>query len=337
MELELEKDFFEGQSIQTIYFGGGTPSIVDVEGLAKLLQLIKRNYAVEENAEITLEANPDDMTFGNLEHWKAMGINRLSVGVQSFRDEDLEWMNRSHRAKQAIEALELAAKVGMQNLNLDLIYALPGLTDEEWKNHLRTAFSLGITHLSSYSLTVEEKTRLNHLIKKGEMPEEDEEQSARQFEVLMEEASKAGFEHYEISNFAKPGSRSQHNSNYWKREAYLGIGPSAHSFKANKRWWNLSSNAGYIQSMAQGKPHREEEILSKKDIANEVIMTGLRTAEGFQLRQIQELNLPTFEVWNKQLEDELSKGKLIHQAGRIQLSHEGKFLADELASNLFFI
>lgn len=335
-ELQHKKDFFEGQSLQTIYFGGGTPSLLESKQLEQILDAVRNHFPILEQAEFTLEANPDDMTEPKLKDWKSVGINRLSVGVQSFRDQDLSWMNRSHRSQQAISALELAQKIGFDNLSLDLIYALPGLSDEAWKANIQQAFALGITHLSSYSLTVEEKTKLRHLIKKGEMPGEDDEQSARQFELLMQEADLAGFEQYEISNFAKPGFRSQHNSSYWKRQPYLGIGPSAHSFKHQTRTWNVSSNAAYLQGVAKGILETESEQLSTENIANEIVMTGLRTKEGFQLQHIQDLNLPNFNAWLDLLKSHLQQGMVQQSQGFVQLSHRGKFYADEIASDLFF-
>ena len=335
-ELQQKKDFFEGQSLQTIYFGGGTPSLLEINQLEQILVAIHRHFPILKQSEITLEANPDDMTEQKLKDWKSLGINRLSVGVQSFRDQDLSWMNRSHRSQQAIAALELAQKNGFHNLNLDLIYSLPGLSDQAWKANIHQAFALGITHLSSYSLTIEEKTKLRHLIKKGEMPGEDDDQSARQFELLMKEAELAGFEQYEISNFAKPGFRSQHNGSYWKREPYLGIGPSAHSFKHQTRTWNVSSNAAYLQGIAKGILETESERLSTENIANEIIMTGLRTKEGFQLKSIQELNFPKFESWLNLLKTKIQQGMVLHSQGFVQLSYKGKFFADEIASDLFF-
>ncbi|MBX7182436.1 MAG: radical SAM family heme chaperone HemW [Bacteroidia bacterium] len=336
-EIELRHTFLDSETIETIYFGGGTPSLLPSELLAELMNHLKNHFALSNNLEITLEANPDDIDLTNLENWLGLGFNRLSVGVQSFRDQDLIWMNRSHRSQQAQNAIKLARSAGFHNINLDLIYALPNLTDQDWISNIQQAIDLGITHLSSYSLTVEEKTKLNHLIKKGEMPQEDEDQSARQFEILMKQTFMAGFEHYEISNFSKPGFHSKHNSSYWNRQPYIGFGPSAHSFKNNVRQWNISSNSAYIQSLQKGFPNLQEEILTKKEIANELIMTGLRTKKGFHQNQIIELQLPEWHRWQIQLDKEVQKGLIDNQNGLITLTHTGKFLADEIASNLFFI
>ena len=335
-ELDYQKDFFEGLPIQTIYFGGGTPSMLASDQLQKILKTVISNYPLKSESEITLEANPDDISIQKLIDWKSLGINRLSIGVQSFRDEDLQWMNRNHRSKDAKEALELAVKSGFENLSLDLIYALPGLSDEDWVINIQQAFELGITHLSCYSLTVEEKTKLKHLIKQGQMPGEDDDQSARQFELLIRESERKGFEHYEISNFAKPRFRSKHNLGYWNREPYLGIGPSAHSFRNQTRRWNISSNAAYLQSIGVGKPENETEQLSRENIANEIIMTGLRTKEGFALQSIRSFNFQTFKTWMNQVNMHEKSGMLRLIDGQVQLSHKGKFYADDIASDLFF-
>jgi len=323
--------------IETIYFGGGTPSLLSEQELKLLSETLHQTFNIAEQAEITLETNPDDHTAEQLQLWKSLGVNRLSIGVQSFFEQDLQWMNRAHNANQSIACINAAREVGFDNLTIDLIYGIPGLTDEQWKKNFDTAIALGITHLSCYALTVEPKTALEVSIDKGRLQPVDAEQQARQFLLLMDWAKEAGFEHYEISNFAKLGHRSKHNSAYWQGKPYFGFGPSAHSFDGNKtRWWNVANNALYQQAIQQRLPFAESETLTSVQQLNEYIMTALRTIEGVFMNDerwgndesTQKMVLVKAEVWQ-------SQGKLLIQDNVLKLTNEGKLFADGIAADLF--
>lgn len=324
------------ENIATIYFGGGTPSLLDVEDLLWLMDTLHTNYTIMDDAEITLETNPDDITAQKLQQWKAAGINRLSIGVQSFFEEDLLWMNRAHSAIQAKESIDLARKYGYEDITIDLIFGTPGLTDEKWKSNFDTAVSLGIPHISCYALTVEAGTALEKMIHLKKKESISSDQQSRQFELLMQWAAVNGFEHYEISNFAKPGFRSRHNSSYWKGLSYLGLGPSAHSFNGKSRQWNIANNASYIKNIESGNIPFELEELSVTQQLNEYIMIRLRTAEGLSLKAIL-LN------WGHEAEKEIfqkaapfvSENKMIEQEGHLVLTNEGKLFADGIAAALF--
>ncbi|GAB3017255.1 radical SAM family heme chaperone HemW [Niabella terrae] len=317
---------------QTVYFGGGTPSLLSAADLAYLLDRVRHSGIVLADAEITLEANPDDLQEGQLINWKAVGINRLSIGVQSFFQADLEWMNRAHNEHQAREGLELALKY-FDNISIDLIYGSPGLSDAAWQENLETAIAYGIPHLSCYALTVEPRTPLDKLIRTHRKADIDPEQQSRQFLLLMQLLRTAGYEHYEISNFAQPGCRSRHNSAYWEGSSYLGIGPSAHSYTGRERSWNIANNQQYIDAIARGQLPRETEMLTPVQQINESIMIGLRRIEGLDISGFTEAQQRT--VWSlaKKYED---RGQLRRQGQRILLSDEGKLFADGIAADLFF-
>ncbi|MFN2437800.1 MAG: radical SAM family heme chaperone HemW [Chitinophagaceae bacterium] len=285
-EIEMQKDFFEGEKINTIYFGGGTPSLLSIDDCQLLIGKIHQNFNVATDAEITLEANPDDIDAAKLSGWIETGINRLSIGIQSFFEEELKWMNRAHTAEQARESLQLAIKE-FDNITIDLIYGSLFLTNEMWQHNVQTAIQYGIPHLSCYALTVEEKTPLHKLIRLNNIKPVDSDKQAGQFLLLMEWLRVAGYEHYEVSNFAKPGYRSQHNSSYWKGDKYLGIGPSAHSFTGYSRQWNVANNQQYIASIIVGILPMETELLTSADQLNEYIMISLRTMEGMDLQVIE--------------------------------------------------
>ncbi|MGZ8543688.1 MAG: radical SAM family heme chaperone HemW [Flavisolibacter sp.] len=333
-ETEAEKDYLQGESVQTLYFGGGTPSLLTTEQLEAQLNSIFKHFKVSPDAEITLEANPDDITVAQLQAWKAAGINRLSIGVQSFMEDELRWMNRAHTAIQASENLEHAANV-FDNITIDLIYGSPLLSDEQWKAHVDKATGMGIPHLSCYALTVEEKTPLHKHIRQKISMEVDQDKQARQFLLLMQWMKEKGYEHYEVSNFAKPGFRSQHNSAYWKGTSYLGLGPSAHSYNGKERRWNIANNAIYIQQ-AGNSFYRETELLTPVQQLNEYIMISLRTMEGISLESIEKKwgsserkRIETAaEKFNKQ-----GLTRTIHD--HIQLTDDGMLRADGLASELF--
>jgi len=285
--LSLLNDKSEKEIIETIYFGGGTPSLLTNDDMKSLLDAIKNNYAISKEAEITIEANPDDISKEKLSGWKAAGINRLSIGIQSFKEKDLQWMNRVHNTTQAFESILLAKNAGFNNFSVDLIYGTPGLTDEEWKINVEQVINSGAPHIACYALTVEPNTALQKMISLKKKVDIDTDQQARQFLLLMKWLKEAGYEHYEISNFAKPGYRSKHNNSYWQGKKYIGIGPSAHSYDGESRRWNVANNTLYIQSIKNNIIPFEEEKLTNGERLNEYIMTSLRTIEGLDLKAIE--------------------------------------------------
>ena len=331
-EISLQKDYLQNERVETIYFGGGTPSLLNIEDVVLILDEVRRYFQVTDNPEITLETNPDDITQEKLIGWKEAGINRLSIGIQSFFEEDLQWMNRAHNAQQAKENLLLAQK-HLDNITIDLIYGTPGLTNEKWKQNVDTAIALKIPHLSCYALTVEPKTPLDKLIRQKKKEDVNPDKQSEQFLLLMEWMEKAGYEHYEISNFALPGWRSRHNSSYWSGKHYLGIGPSAHSFNGKTRQWNIANNNIYIESVQQGKVPFEKEELNSTQQLNEYIMTALRTTEGIDLEKLKKDEADSLLQKSKRyLEATLIKKENHH----LILTREGKLLADGIAAALFF-
>jgi len=331
-EIEQRKDYLKDEVIQTIYFGGGTPSLLQISDLRLQIEKIRSVFRVDENAEITIEVNPDDIDKEKLQGWKAVGINRLSIGVQSFFDEDLEWMNRAHNAQEAIGNLQLATG-HFDNISIDLIYGTPQLTNEKWKQNVETAISFNIRHLSCYALTVEPKTPLDKMIKQHKVDEINPDKQSEHFLLLMQWLEAAGYEHYEISNFAKPGFRSRHNSSYWSGEKYLGIGPSAHSFDGISRQWNVSNNNIYIDSISKGIIPFESETLTETQKLNEYIMTSLRTSEGLDLASLpKETSFELQAASKKFIQNDL----MIEEAAHLKLTKEGKLLADGIAAEMFF-
>jgi oxygen-independent coproporphyrinogen-3 oxidase len=331
-EIELRTDYLEGDIIETVYFGGGTPSLIDIEDLVMIIEKIKKVFVVKADAEITLEANPDDISEEKLMGWKEAGINRLSIGIQSFFDEDLQWMNRAHNAQQAIDNLQLAKKY-FDNITIDLIYGTPALTNEKWEKNVATILSLNIPHLSSYALTVEPKTPLDKMIRQHQTENINPEKQSEQFLLLMQWMEDAGYEHYEISNFARPGRRSRHNSSYWQGKYYLGIGPSAHSFNGSERQWNVSNNKSYTGSISKGIIPFEKEILTAVQKLNEYIMTSLRTMEGLQFDKFDEAGIVALKAASRKFMD---SGLLRSGNNSLILTREGKLLADGIAAALFF-
>lgn len=334
-ETELQKTYLENEAVETIYFGGGTPSLLSIEDCQLLIDTLKKHFFVSDSAEITLEANPDDITEEKLTEWKKAGINRLSIGVQSFFEEDLLWMNRAHNAKQAIDNLQLAIKQ-FDNITIDLIYGHPLLTHEKWKHNVDTAVRLGVPHLSCYALTVEPKTPLSKLIKEKKKEDIKSEKQAEQFSQLMDWLDIAGYEHYEISNFARPGFRSRHNASYWQGKKYLGLGPSAHSFNTVSRQWNISNNNIYISSLSKNEIPFEKEMLTPVQQVNEYIMTSLRTMEGLDLSKVrsQESGIRSQEII-KRSQKFIETGKMILTETHLILTNEGKLFADGIAAELF--
>ena len=336
-EIGLQKHFLADEIVETIYFGGGTPSLLSGTELSLILDAIKRNFLVDVNAEITLEANPDNITAGNLSVWKDNNINRLSIGIQSFFDADLRWMNRGHHATQAEESILMAKEAGFDNLTIDLIFGTPGLSDKDWYSTVQKAILLNIPHLSCYALTVEPKTALDRMIHQKTIDGINADDQARQFLLLIEWLTVAGYEHYEISNYSLPGRRSRHNSSYWKGKKYLGLGPSAHSFNGISRQWNISNNALYIQSLQKNTIPFEIEFLTPVQKLNEWIMTSLRTKEGLGFNN-------EADLLNKRVIDSLKKKSKIYQqqylvtqtSSGLMLTDQGKLFADRIASGLFF-
>jgi oxygen-independent coproporphyrinogen-3 oxidase len=324
------------EPIQTIYFGGGTPSLLTLNDCALIFQALQQHFLIQPDAEITFEANPDDITAIKLAGWKALGINRLSIGTQSFFEEELVWMNRVHTAAHAKDCIELSLAAGITNISIDLIYGSPLLTDAMWQQNVETAISFGIPHLSCYALTVEEKTPLHKHIASRKKADVDNEKQARQFMLLMKWLQEAGYEHYEVSNFAKPHFRSQHNSSYWQSKSYIGIGPSAHSYNGEKRSWNIANNTLYIKGINAGLPEREEEELTPANQLNERVMISLRTREGLDLSLIEMMwGLRERHRLEKGLQKFINEGLITLDDAQAQLTDEGMLRADGIASELF--
>jgi len=327
---------FKEDVIKTIYFGGGTPSLLSEAELQAILFAINHQFKVHHQAEITLEANPDDISSLRLREWKSAGVNRLSVGVQSFFDEDLRWMNRAHNAAQALHSIEAVLHEGFSNFTVDLIYGTPLLTHDKWKENVQTVIRLGVPHLSCYALTVEPSTALHKMIKQKKMPDIDPDKQATQFLLLTDWLAAAGYEHYEISNFAKSGMRSRHNSAYWQGKHYLGFGPSAHSFNGSSRRWNVANNALYIQSIHNGVLPVETEHLTPLEQLNEYVMISLRTIEGLDLQRVtgtfgKEAAMHIQHEAQKHIHD----GKIKASGNALQLTRAGKLFADGIAADLF--
>ncbi|WP_304234969.1 radical SAM family heme chaperone HemW [Jiulongibacter sediminis] len=332
-EIELQKDYLNNKHLNTIYFGGGTPSLLDKEELSSVFEAINRFYTVDSKAEVTLEANPDDVNDKSLQLWKSLGINRLSLGIQSFDEAQLKYLNRAHTAEHAEVCIQKSLDAGFKDFSIDLIYGIPHPTHDIWKKNLEKALSYSFTHLSAYCLTIEDKTVFGHQLKKKQMKPIDEDFAAEQFEILLRETEKHQIEQYEISNFARNHQYARHNTSYWKGEPYLGIGPSAHSFDGINRQWNVSNNGLYMKTLAEGKVPFEVEQLSEKDLANELIMTGLRTKWGADLSKITSL---VDEDFNRTLSFYLDHQMLQKVGETIFLTPQGKLQADRIASDLFF-
>ena len=335
-EAELQKLFFS-ETVETIYFGGGTPSIIETIDLEKILTAIHKYYAVDSNAEITLEANPDDISEVKLIEWKSLGINRISLGIQSFVEEELSWMNRSHTASQAIQSIELI-KNHFDNYSIDLIFGSPLLTKELWIKNIRQALVFQPPHLSCYALTIEEKTVLGNWLKNKKIAPINNDQQAEQFEILMGELETNNYLHYEISNYAKPGFESKHNSSYWQGKKYLGLGPSAHSFNGKSRFWNVANNALYISGIENGASVTEVEHLTTEQQFNEYIMISLRTSDGINENfVIKNWNEKTYQHFNFKIQNWLKTNHLERKNHQITLTQKGKLFADGIAADFFLI
>ena len=336
-ELLLRKDELKNEEVQTIYFGGGTPSVLEIGEINEIIKTVDENYRVIKHPEITLEANPDDLSIKKIKELSDSPINRLSIGVQSFFDQDLKLMNRAHDAKEADLCLNEAKKY-FDNISIDLIYGIPGMTNARWQENITKALSYELPHISSYALTVEPKTALKAFIDKGIIPNVDDEMAEEQFKILCALLEKEGFINYEISNFGKEGYFSKNNTAYWKGKKYLGIGPSAHSYDGTKRGWNINNNSKYIRSIKERVLPIEVEVLSKTDRYNEYVMTGLRTIWGISLYKIQtEFGNSYFEYLMQQSDKYIKEEMLSIDGDKISVTKKGKFLCDGIASDLFMI
>ncbi len=336
-ELQMQQSYLPNKPLESIYFGGGTPSILSEKYLEQIFTTIHKLFKVSPNAEITLEANPDDLHKDKLLALKSMGINRLSIGVQSFFADDLVLMNRAHTPKEAVRALELSFEQGFEEINLDLIYGITTASNDSWIKNMEKAFNFPINHLSAYALTVEPKTALAHFIKKGKYPPIDEQKASEQYNMLMEFAQAKGWTHYEISNFALPGKEARHNTAYWQGKAYLGIGPSAHSFNGHSRQWNIANNQTYMKAIEQDRVPFEVEILSPTDQYNELVMTALRTKWGCSEKEIAKLGESYVTFFRKEIQASLEE-QLVVQIGDIYtLTQKGMHYADRIASDVMLV
>ncbi|NNC33641.1 MAG: radical SAM family heme chaperone HemW [Croceitalea sp.] len=336
-ELELRANKLKNEIVSTIYFGGGTPSVLEVAEIQALLHTIHKNFKVVELPEITLEANPDDLNDDKLSELSKAGINRMSIGIQSFFDEDLQLMNRAHTAIEAENSLRSASAL-FDNLSIDLIYGIPNMSNERWLQNIKKALSFNIPHISSYALTVEPKTALKKFIEKGLVPNVDDEQAQVQFHLLVELMETEGFVNYETSNFGKRGYFSKNNTAYWQGQKYLGIGPSAHSFDGKKRGWNIRNNIKYIQAIAKDQLPMETEILTKTDCYNEYVMTGLRTIWGVSLKKVKNDFGSNYETYlQQQVQRHLESHLLFFDGDVLKTTKKGKFLVDGIAADLFML
>lgn len=336
-EIKMRKNEFKNEIVETIYFGGGTPSVLTSEEINFLIAEVYKNYSVSENPEITLEANPDDLSRDRIIELAGSKINRLSIGIQSFFEDDLQMMNRAHNSAEAKKCLEEATKY-FDNISVDLIYGVPGMSNEKWKQNIETALSFGIPHISSYALTVEPKTALNKLIQTGKIAAPKDEVAQEHFAILVEMLEANDFIHYELSNFGKSTYFSKNNSAYWLGKKYIGIGPSAHSYDGISRSWNVSNNSLYLKSIQEDKLPNEIEILSITDRYNEYIMTGLRTIWGVSLERVEtEFGSEYLEYLNKQAQKFLDDDLVFIENNILKPTPKGKFLTDGIASDLFIL
>ena len=336
-EISLQRSYLAGAGVESIYFGGGTPSLLEADEVSRLIDVVANHFNVDPNAEITLEANPDDLDAVKVRALTTSPVNRFSIGIQSFFEEDLRWMNRAHHAVDAMDAIQRVQDYGYENITADLIYGYPLLTDDKWVQNMDRLLAFGIPHISAYGMTVEPQTALAAFIRKGTQVPMDEGQSAAQFVMLMEKLAAAGYEQYEISNFAVPGRQAHHNSNYWKGVPYLGIGPSAHSFDGRNRQWNVRNNAKYMQAIEAGLVPYELEALTERDRLNEYIMTALRTVWGLDLAYVeQQFNAASGEALRVGLNPFVLSGDVRVVDGVATLTKQGKLLADRIAAELFF-
>jgi oxygen-independent coproporphyrinogen-3 oxidase len=338
LEIGARKDELQGEIIESIYFGGGTPSVLKVEEIKQLLDQLFRTFTVSDSAEITMECNPDDLSADFLKALKATVVNRLSIGTQSFNQEDLKSMNRRHNGKQAVLAVQLARETGFSNISIDLIYGLPNQTLEAWLENVQQAVQLGIQHISAYHLTYHEGTVFFDYLKTGKIKELPDELSFNQFKILKQELEQAGFEHYEISNFSLPGLYSRHNWAYWERKSYLGFGPSAHSFDLKTRRWNVSSLRKYLQAFENNSPYWETELLSEQDQYNDYVITSLRTQWGILDAYLKNtFNRQFYKHFQVEIEPFIRSGYVRSGEGAFRLTTEGLFISDKIMEQLLYV
>jgi len=325
-------------AVETVYFGGGTPGILGIKDLEKIIQALNRHFEISPNSEVTLETNPDDLTAEKAKAWKSMGVNRLSVGIQSFHDDHLRWMNRAHDAHQAEKCIETAKSAGFDNLTIDLIYGIPGMGGSQWKRNLEKAVSLEVGHISSYCLTVEPDTVLGRRVARGAEQPVNEESALDQYELMVDFLTHRGFRHYEVSNFALPQRESKHNTAYWRGIPYIGIGPAAHGFAGNERYWNVANNAAYCRTIESGILAETRESLSAEARFNEWIMTGLRTAAGIDLRRgKKEFGVDLLDLHGERIQNLISTSEATLDGSNLSLTSKGFFRADGIASDFFIL
>lgn len=334
-EAKLRRGYLNSSPIQSVYFGGGTPSILGVDRIIWLMEQLSQLFEIEPQAEISLEANPDDLSAGYLAALQKSAINRLSIGIQSFKEEDLRFMNRAHSAEDSLHCLELLPQYGFNNYTIDLIYGLPGQSLADWQGQLSFLKRFSVPHFSAYALTVEEKTVLHHQVEKGEVSL-TEDASYEHFIALQKFAAEEGFSHYELSNFCKTGFHSRHNTSYWQSKPYLGLGPSAHSFNGTTRTWNVANNALYLKGIESGKSLAKTESLGKKDLYNELVMTRLRLQEGLNLEELKTLGGDScYQYCLAEAQSEIAKGRLILAKNQLYIPSEYRFQSDGIAASLF--
>ena len=337
-EIVLRKNYLQGEDVETVYLGGGTPSILPHAALMDIFSELAKYFTISKDAEITLEANPDDLSFKKIQELVSTPVNRLSVGIQSFFDIDLKFLNRIHTGDEAERCVHHLQEMGFKNITIDLIYGIQTLSNEQWSKNIEKAFQLNVNHISSYSLTVEPKTVFASMIQKKSIPNVDDVKSAEQFEILMDSMLANGFLHYEISNFCKEGFYSKHNSSYWLGKSYLGLGPSAHSYNGVARQWNVKSNSKYILSLKENLLPFENEILTEHQKYNEYILTSLRTIWGVDEKKIEsDFSKDVYERYLKSVIEKINEGYVEKEAGRLTLTRKGKLYADKISSDLFII
>ncbi len=335
-ELQLQKEYLNGEEVNTIYFGGGTPSLLEAHELNSIMECIHANFSVTASAEISLEANPGDLTIAKLHELRNNGINRLSIGIQSFHDNVLKYLNRDHDRRAAIASVDDARKVGFNNISIDLIYSIPIQSGSEWKKNIDDTLSLAPEHVSAYSLTIEPKTVFGNWASKNKLKPVENDASAQQFEILVDELECGGYEHYEVSNFCRPGFYSRHNSSYWKGIKYLGVGPAAHSFNTTSRQFNVRNIPAYVRSLAEGRVPFELETLTREDKVNDYLLTTLRTSWGCDLHWLRDKHGYDVEKSHQNYINDLLNHQFAHlQDGRLTLTRKGKLMADKIASDLF--
>ena len=336
-EIDLQQDFLANKTLTTIYFGGGTPSLLDSSEINIILERLSKHYSWDESIEITLEANPDDITPSKISNLRKGGVNRLSIGIQSFIDTELIASNRAHNSEESLKAVQVCQDAGIDNLSIDLIYGMPGSNPDTWQYNIDTALQLNVDHISSYALTVEPNTALDHMVKKQSIALPQEIEVSKQYLQLIKSLTTAGYDHYEISNFAKPNKYAVHNTNYWRSIPYLGIGPSAHSYQPTFRQWNISNNAKYIKAIAEGTIPSESEDTKYADQFNEYVMTRLRTMWGLNLEDLTTKFAPQVNGVHNDISEYVKSHHVILKDNHYVLTAEGRLLADRIASDLFLI